>query len=267
MPYFPQLSTGALAQLPLDRSVIRRTAVNELADGSVVKVDDPDSGAVYWKLAYKGLTDAERIAIEELFVAVEGQLGTFLFVDPAGNMLRWSEDLSQTVWQKDGQLQVASGISDPLAGDSATRLTNAGQVYQGLEQTADAPSSYQYCFSVVAQAAAPCSIRISLADESSTVTTEHQIGSRWATYACSALIEGVGDIVTARLEVAAGAAVDVYGLQLDAQPSPSRYRRTQATGGVYKNTRFIHDTLKFVANGIDDHSTTIRLYSHTGAQG
>ena len=90
MLYFPQLATGATAQFPLERRVMRRTIVNRMLDGSVVKLDDPKAAGISWALKYQVLTDSERAAIESLFCATQGRLQGFTFLDPAGNLLRWS---------------------------------------------------------------------------------------------------------------------------------------------------------------------------------
>src|ERR671910_288909 len=101
MLYFPQLATGASAQFPLEWRLIRRTIVNRTADGTLLKLDDPNAAGIAWSLRYQGLTEAERAALEALFHDTEGRLQTFLFLDPRGNLLTWTEDLSKPVWHQD----------------------------------------------------------------------------------------------------------------------------------------------------------------------
>ncbi|HOK48045.1 MAG TPA: hypothetical protein PLK67_19010, partial [Bryobacteraceae bacterium] len=111
---FPQLLTGAVGQFPGGKVIRRRTVVNETEDGRTVKLGDAAAGEVEWVLELKGLADSEWEAIENLFEVVEGRLGTFTFLDPFGNLLSWSEDLSAAVWQKSQGVSIAKGYEDPL---------------------------------------------------------------------------------------------------------------------------------------------------------
>ena len=54
-----------------------------------------------WRLRYEELTDGEMDTLRSFFEGVEGRLGTFTFLDPAGNLLAWSEQLDAEVWEKD----------------------------------------------------------------------------------------------------------------------------------------------------------------------
>jgi hypothetical protein len=54
MLYYPQLATGAVACYPLTKSVVRRTVVNRMADGSAFKLTDADAFEMRWELRYSG---------------------------------------------------------------------------------------------------------------------------------------------------------------------------------------------------------------------
>jgi hypothetical protein len=105
--------------------VLQRTLVNTSPGGSFVKMADPEAGGCVWDLSFTGLTDAEIAAFESLFQACEGRLRDFLFLDPLGNLLNWTEDLSKSVWQTG--MQVVGGQEDPAGGTAAARVTNAAQ--------------------------------------------------------------------------------------------------------------------------------------------
>jgi hypothetical protein len=68
------------------------------------------------------------------------------------------------------------------------------------------------------------------------------------------------------VELDAASTIEGFGFQLDAQPNPSAYRRTYDRSGIYRNARFTQDELQFVANGIDDHSITVRVFTRSGEQ-
>jgi hypothetical protein len=266
MLYFPQLATGALAQFPLRRQLLRRTIVNQHLDGTVVKLDDPSAARITWDLRYLGLTETERQNIETLFRDAEGRLRSFTFLDPAGNLLRWSEDLSKAVWHKDGAIQVVSDVTDPNGTSRAVRITNTAQVSQGVEQKADVPGWFHYCFGVKARAAAPTQMTLSISNAAGTISSVQRVTSDWASYWCAGQIDGSAEDLTCRLALDGGGAIETFGFQLGAQPNPSDYRRTYSQSGVFGNSRFLDDELEFVANGIDDHAVALRVFSRLGDQ-
>src|SRR5207302_1485219 len=101
MLLFPQLMTGALCQFPLRKNRRTRTVSNRAADGSTIKLADPAAEVTEWQLEYSDLSDDEAAALRDFFASAEGTLNAFTFLDPAGNLLSWSEQLDAQVWQKD----------------------------------------------------------------------------------------------------------------------------------------------------------------------
>jgi hypothetical protein len=262
---FPQLATGAIAQLPIDRRIIRRTIVNRMPDGAVVKLDDPRSAGIAWTLNYRGLSDAERSSIEELFCEVEGQLRSFVFLDPAGNLLSWSEDLTKAVWQPDGALQISTSVADANGSERASRLTNASQAEQSIAQTVEVPGWLRYCFGVWVRSASRTRVALSLSNANGTIAAEQVAGEQWRLVSCSGELTGAAEDLACRFSIAAGGAVEVFGFQLSAQANADAYRRTHSQAGVYSNSHFLDDELKFTANGIDDHAVTLRVFSRVGS--
>src|SRR5258708_6674244 len=154
MLYFPQLETRTAGQYPLRR--VRRERVVSVAalDGSVAAYYDPDAALVEWHLARHAVTDVEKAAIDALFDACEGQLQRFLFLDPAANLLRWSEYFTQPVWVRGPLLSLAGSQTDPWGTTRASRLANSGSADQSVAQTVAVPGSLQYCASVFAKGSA-----------------------------------------------------------------------------------------------------------------
>src|ERR1700686_1192278 len=134
MLVFPQLVTGASAQYPVTRQRVARTAANTLGDGRRVIYADPRAATTEWELRATGLTAAEWNAIEAVFQAASGQLLTFTFLDPAGNLLARSEELGASAWTNGALIQLTTGIDDPLGTTRATRAVNAGQAAQAVAQ-------------------------------------------------------------------------------------------------------------------------------------
>ena len=227
--------------------------MNRSLSGHAVKMADPEGGTISWDLEYRGLTDAEMAAFETLFQDCEGRLRPFLFVDPLANLLLWTEDLSQTVWQTG--LLVATGISDPIGGSGACRLTNPAQAPQGISQTVASPGAYVYTFSVWVRSESASQVRIALSTGASSLVVA---GPTWELATVSGLTEGAEDQLSCSLEVAGACAVEVYGSQLEAQSSASGYRRSRSAGGLY-TVRFDQDELERVSHGPENHSTRLRV--------
>jgi hypothetical protein len=257
MLVFPQLLSGANTQYPLMRSDLFRTAVNSLPDGREVKYADAGGTATRWELQLEALTDAEWAEIAALYAAVEGRLRTFTLLDPMSNLLVWSEDLSQPEWLKDPMLAVAAGIADPFGGEAAFRLTNGGQASQMLRQTIAGPTGFQYCCSVWARSVGGSSLTVKRESEGHTVALD----TAWRRVHSSGVVSGSGETFTAGFALAAGAQVDLYGPQLEAQMAPGAYWRSKARGGVYPRVRFEEDQLDVTARDAEANAGLLRFVS------
>jgi len=60
-------------------------------------------------------------------------------------------------------------------------------------------------------------------------------------------------------ELEAGASVDLFGMQVEAQRGASDYRKTGGTGGVYEESRFAQDELTVTARGMDVFDAVVRI--------
>ncbi len=170
MLYFPQLSTGAEVQFPFTSEYRARTVVNEAPGGAIERLGDPAAQMQSWKLRFEGLSDGEWKAIADLHAAAAGRLRTFTFLDPAANLLRWSESLANDVWARDALLTIAMVAGE---GDAVHRLVNAAQVEQSIGQTLPAPAGLAYAFSFEVRTAE----RIRLAAERSASAAVLRTGS------------------------------------------------------------------------------------------
>ncbi len=264
MLYYPQLSTGTLAQYPLRKTLHKRTILNECLDNSTVKLADPAASQVQWDLNYAGLSQAEWDAIATLFQAAEGRLQTFVFADPAGNLLRWSEALSSTVWQKDGLVQLTPGMSDTAGTTRATQIANSGQITQGLSQAVTAAGWFRYCFSVYARSRTATTVTLTRSTVDGTQSQTETLGSEWRRLESSGQIDGTAEEIVFTLEIPASGTVDVFGFQVEAQPQASPYKLTTNQGGVYSQTRFVDDFISPIIVGINDYSVQAKLVSKAG---
>ncbi len=258
MIVFPQLSSGAMAQFPFRRRTGFRTLVNQAADGSAVLAADVDLAERSWLLSAHELEDAEWQAIEDLFVQSEGRLQSFLFLEPGANLLSWSEQLSDSVWNKDAGITVNDGQADPNGGTGATEVTSGGSP-GSVSQAVGGPGSFRYAGSVWARTA-QSGVLLQVDDGGSQlVQAAIDDGNQWKRYSVGYNLSSASEAVVFRIILPASAAVDVFGPQLEAQVSPSSYKKTLEQAGVYPNARFDQDTLADGLIGVGRHSGEIRI--------
>ncbi len=262
MLYYPQLTTGAVSQFPVTRSVDMRTVANQLPSGFTIRMSDPGWQKVQWRLGYSGLTDGERSSIENLFDASEGQLNTFTFLDPMANLLAWSEDWTQAVWTASPLLQVTSGAADPFGNSNAMQLTNTGETTQQIVQNIAGPSDFVYCYSVYVQSTVPTTIQLVQITTGQTILTPVIAAASWTRVITPISLSVQQDGIGFGVQLPAGAEVQVFGAQVEAQPEAGLYKETTDLGGVYTNTRFTTDLLTFTANAVNQHSGQVTLISN-----
>jgi hypothetical protein len=254
MSAYPQLISGTLSQFPLKKRLQSRTVLNNLADGSSIKLADANGGSTGWQLQYAGLTDAETASLRQFFESCEGSLNGFTFVDPAGNLLAWSEDLTNSVWQAGPLLAVTGGVSDPQGGTKGFSLVNSGAAAQGVSQTLNAPGGYVYTVSVYAQANPSASVTLSIGNQSKSLA----IGPSWSRISFTASGDPTASSLAFAIQCAPGA-LAIFGPQVEAQPAASSYKRS-STGGVYQNARFQDDALPCTSTAPNQNSVTVNIF-------
>jgi hypothetical protein len=254
MTTYPQLGSGALSQFPVQKNRRARTVVNQAADGSRIKLADPAAKVTEWVLTYADLSDEEATALLGFFAATEGTLKGFTFLDPVGNLLAWSEQLDEAVWQKDSLLSLTPGIADPRGGTQAWRLSNGGGAGQGLGQTLAAPGQYQYCLSAYVRAATATSVGFTAGNQAA----PRAVTSQWTRIAWTSSGDAQATSVRFGIEIGAGEVVEVYGLQVEAQAAASGYKAS-TLGGVYEEAHLGDDVLTITSTDANRHSCTVKI--------
>jgi hypothetical protein len=251
---YPQLATGALSQFPIRKTRRARTVINRSADGSTIKLADPACEVTEWNLTYTDLSDQEAATLQAFFAAAEGSLNGFTFLDPAGNLLAWSDHLDNEIWQADPLLNLTAGVADPGGGARAWRIGNRGSAGQAIAQTVAAPGFCQYCLTAYVRADAPTGVRmwIGASARSRNVTAE------WSRLAVPSVPDEQATSIQCGIEVASLGTVELYGVQLEAQPGPSGYKGT-SRGGVYENAHLRDDVLAITKTGVNRHACTVNI--------
>ena len=254
MLVYPQLPSGALAQFPIVKRHRQRTVVNTLADSTLIKLADPYGAILEWQLNYVSLSDSEILSLQQFFLATEGSLNVFTFIDPTANLLSWSEQLTNTAWNADPFLSVSSGIADPIGGTSAWTVTNSGAAPQGIIQTLSAPGAYVYCFSTYVRADAPANITLLCG----TATIACTLQSNWTRMSVTGSGDPAAQSIVFGIKLQPGTSAEIYGLQAESQPAASVYK-TSEIGGVYENASFRDDVFSFTTTDLNHHSTTVNI--------
>jgi hypothetical protein len=259
---FPQLITGASALYPLRKTRSTRTVVNELDDGQTHIYVDPNAAFTLWELEGRGLTNSEWESIETLFVQTSGMWGTFTFLDPVGNLLVQSEHLSAAAWVKSAAIQLNAGVTDPLSTSRATRIINSGQGIGQIQQVLNVPGHYHYCFSAWLRTTSESGVTASIAAGAVQVTRVLSLTTDWQRLFVSGNPgQSASVTVQFQLELTAGASLEIFGLQAEAQLAPSDYKVTANRGGVYSRARFAADQISVRTQGTDIQDTVIRIIS------
>ncbi len=261
MTYFPQLMTGSMSQFPVRRRSSRRTVLSEAFDGSDMKLADETASAVEWRLEFKGLCGDEWRALEGIYTSVQGQLKTFLFLDPTSNLLAWSSGLSHTAWQQGGGLRVTEGVADPFGGTGACSITNSFQAPQRLLQSIAGPGSFHYCLSLYACAPAADTIALVHRSGSEEAQVEQVVENQWKRLTLSSQLNSSAENVEFGIELQPGTTVFIYGIQAEAQPQAGAYRETRGQSGVYPDARFTSDSLEVLATDPEQYACAITVRS------
>jgi len=256
MSWYPQIGTGAVAQFPLSRSRRWRTIKNDLESSERIILPDSAAGQIEWKLSYQDLTNKEASTLGDLFSSSQGAFGAFTFIDPLANLLGWSEDFSQSNWQL-GLLQQAGGAGDPWGTQRASTVSNTSPGTQLIQQTLGISGDYVACFSAYLRSNGHGAVTLQRDETQLRVA----VGPTWRRLFISATGIAMAAQSTFSIMLAAGQAIDMWGLQVEAQPYPSAYKQTSAAIGIYEETYFEDDELEITNTSLGLSSCSISLMS------
>ncbi len=146
---------------------------------------------------------------------------------------------------------------DPLGTARASSITNSSAGTQSLQQTLGLAGNYVTCFSAYLRS-----------DFGGTVTLKRdntQVHVSLTPGWKRVYVSGVGATgavqSTFSVALSAGQTIDIWGLQVEAQPYPSAYKQTAAGSGIYEETYFGDDELKITSTGPGLSSCEINLVS------
>jgi hypothetical protein len=82
MAAFPQLRTGAVAQYPSQKEIAFRTTVTRFIDGTEQRFRAAKGPTPRWLIRMSQVSAQEIAILEDFVESVQGQFGSFSFVDP-----------------------------------------------------------------------------------------------------------------------------------------------------------------------------------------
>lgn len=237
MLIFPQLSSGASIQYPLNRQLSQRVIQSAMEDGTIIALADVAANYLEWRITFRDLSDQEAVSLRDFFAATQGNLQPFVFLDPAVNLLVWSEDFSQAAWQTAG-LTFDNAVADPFGTTRASRAHNPSAANLTIAQQTQIPGMAQVCFSVYLRSDVPVTVALTQSAGTLSQSISVAVTNTWQRFYLSGMFLNSSDPSQLAVGVPPGAALELFGPQADAQVNPSEYVTGVARAGVYTSARF-----------------------------
>jgi hypothetical protein len=171
-----------------------------------------------------------------------------------------SEEFGAAQWSNGPSIVLTGGVADPLGSTGAMGVVNSGAVAEVVAQTLAVPGNFQYLFSVWARAAGAANVTLVASTTGGSTTGMFALSSQWKRLSLGVSLGQSTTSVTFGVQLDVSASVDLFGMQVEAQPGMSDYKKTGA-GGVYANARFAADQLTVRAQATDVYDAVIRIVS------
>ncbi len=169
-------------------------------------------------------------------------------------MLTWSEDFDEAVWQTSGVTLVGGG-ADPLGGSGAVQVSGSGDFWQAVV----GPAAFRYVASAWVKSSIP-GVELKITDGvGAAVAVAVDSNGQWRRYEVTSGFASASEEVRWLVSKPSGAAIDVFGPQLEAQVSASAYKKTQLQAGAYSNARFDQDALGDQQTAKGRHAGLVRI--------
>jgi hypothetical protein len=91
------------------------------------------------------------------------------------------------------------------------------------------------------------------------------VSTGWKRFFLSGVMPEPGDVSNYGVLIPAGASIEIFGPQVDAQTYPSAYVRSEHRSGVYANARFAMPELEIVATGPNQNACVVHVRANIPA--
>lgn len=267
MPTFPQLiSGGVTVQRPYQSAQAALTSYEDQPTGRRFARSWRTNPLNRWTLNYQHLTDSELETLRSFFEDMNGRYGEFIFLDPGGNLVEYSEDFTHPSWTK-YLCTVDAPTEDPFGGSrawSCTATDSNGVLDVSL--AVGLPMGTHLCGSVWIRVPAPQSFSLFFASETGAILSNRTF-SLAASWQRINLRHTVSTALT-RFFIGGGASwgyttIELFGAQAAPLPGPGAYMRSPANYGYHPKCRFDTDELPVRTLGPDQHSVTIPIVEYS----
>ncbi len=271
--YYPQIGSGLITQRPYRTSQSFNSLLSDTPAGRPYGFVKQGSGLTYFPLGplsrfevnHQAITDAEVQSLQNFFVSMQGRLGSFIYLDPSGNLIPVSEDFTDASWSPTG-VTVGSAVTDPFGGTRATTLT-ATTGNSNLAPTVIPggflPAGYLLCASVYAKAhSAGQSLSIGFIDSGFSVlhsTTWALPQNRW-----TRIYDSIALATSSYIRVLIGGfgtwnstAIDMFGPHCTPLGGPGDYVQSPVNLGLHANCRLDTDKLVIASRGPNENAVQI----------
>lgn len=238
--YFPQLSSGMMVQRGYAPSLAFKTDVIDLRCGKRYSRAQWPNPLFRADLVYPSISDATKAALEAFHADREENLQEFVFLDPDGNLLSYSEDFAQAYWFKN-LVTHGGAVADPFAGTAATLLTgSAGGAYVAADFCPDGDvDGFVFCLSAWVKLPAGGSVSLVFIDGGYWDQVFTLPAGQWKRLTFTRTITDTA-VPAIAIEVGAQAA-HVFGAQAVPMVGPGIYAKTPGGEGLRAKCRFASD--------------------------
>jgi hypothetical protein len=276
--YFPQTNAnGVITQNPYKTTQSFNSIVQEMPFARAFSTSQRGSGLnnfpttpiSNFAVGYTSVTDAEVATLQTFFDSMKGSLGSFIFLDPDGNLVNNSEDFTQASWTSQNSgvtVTTNGGLADPFGGTRASLLTatTSNSNYAPIVVAAgQLPNNFVLCGSLYAMAmAANQTLSLGFVDSGFGV-----LGN-----GVSSLPQNVWTRIYFAMQISSSSyirlliggfgtwnssAIRIFGPQCTPSMGPGSYSKSPENYGYHANCRF--DTDNFTVTKIGPNQNSLAL--------
>jgi hypothetical protein len=269
--FLPQINGNMiLTQLPYSVGSSFSTAAQDLETG------------IRWSYGYRGtgltgypsgplgrfainfpmITDAEVAALEAFHQSVRGRWMEFSLLDPAGNLLQFSQDFSNVYWTKTSSQ--TPGQADPF-GQLLGTLLSAGYIEGVVGPSAGGMSGFVMCASIWLQATGPgITAQVGFLDNTTSTyySSTFPIPQGGWLRVHSTLVLPTNNQFLFKL-ILSGSCL-TFGAQVSSQKGEGGYAMTPGRYGYHAHVRFDVDSFSVTSSGPNQNSLLLPVVEVNG---
>jgi len=136
---------------------------------------------------------------------------------------------------------------------------NGGGAAESVAQSLNVPGNFMFCLSMWARTDSGSNITLMQTTTGASIGQTFPLSTQWQRISFTGNCGQSTTQVTFAAQLAAGGSVDLFGMQVEAQPAPSDYKQTVDQGGVFAKARFASDQFTVTAQGTDVYDVVVKI--------